>query len=1300
MIIYLSDGTPYLDITVDDTSYAYRSIMVSDEVRLEFALTQHTEIPIGSYITFQGVRYDLLYESNVRIVHNRDYEYVVTFHGPMERAKNYVIHNPVDKRLNFSLVAYPHEHLQLIVDNLNERDGSGVWAVNEYVTGEQVNLGYNHTYCLDALSQLADACNTEWEITRPSASTFLINLKKVEYNRANPIALGYGRNQGFVPGVERVSSSGAIQKVWIQGGERNISLKEYGASVLHLPVGENAGITVSFDGVNKKFQGESGYSSGNAITVDTDAQGYSVKLHNAPSNATEGSLDLSTIYPKRVGVVSGLRFAYAGWYYTYDELNTAYPSLTDDDWLSVQVDIFDSTIPNALNYDDCKLDTGQPLTLTFQSGNMTGREFEATFIKESETLTRTVEGQTQTVTKPANRFELSKTNIDGVDMPTKNYLPASNDKYIIYNCYMPDAYIRDDTTHSGAEWDAMREACTFLYENKDIKRTYKGAIDGLYAKRNWSVLGTRLIPGSYISFSHTQVQPAPIAARITGIRQYVNNPESPEVEISNELVSVGMSSHIQTLHNNEATLESAIKSAGRYAKRGFRDAKETAQMLVDAALTNFSSAISPITVQTMQALVGDESLQYEFVTSLTNMTVVDCPLTYNPTTKKLTSSATSYIRHYTLGRENNIAPPSGDYNDYLRWAIPAYDSGTLADPSKSYYVYAKVSKATSGQTGYQTGEFVLSETSIPMNSVSGYYHLLLGILNSENEDDRSFVTLYGFTEILPGRITTEKIVSSSGQSYWDMVNEAFRLGNYLSFDPSNGLVLNGTLVQSGAGTEPLNVFCGVYDSDRYYSLGDEVCWTNDGVTATYAYINANRDKGHAPSNTSYWQILAQGKNGTNGTNGTDGIGITGIDTVYQYSTSGTTVPTGTWYDIDHFPTPGNTQYYLWTRMTINYTEGSPDVSYTVARRGDNGTSGSDAPYSPFRGEWSSSASYYGTAKRTDIVHYGNQYFIAQTDAGNPFSGSGATPNASADTQYWARFGASYDSIATGFIAAVEGTFERAVIRRLQTTSIDSNNVNHGYIQAENNWLKMCDASGNALLTISADNLGAVGTNDSAVVFSGGFLSGSWSSISGGQLNSGYSASNTVTCYTFPASGSHSIASASNLFTLPALPNIEVNCGGNFTAGEATGIVEVAYAIDGTPVSSARVDISNGMSSKTLTLPSYSGSLSPNTQHILSIVTTVTIASSGRVSGDSASVTVNCPSNSNTWNVAYTEQKTEIGANGFRVMFTSSDMFQAVKTGNNIEFLIQSGSYALRVNSSGIKKTNNGGTSWKNLEETF
>lgn len=98
---------------------------------------------------------------------------------------------------------------------------------------------------------------------------------------------------------------------------------------------------------------------------------------------------------------------------------------------------------------------------------------------------------------------------------------------------------------------------------------------------------------------------------------------------------------------------------------------------------------------------------------------------------------------------------------------------SLVEPEKKFYLYAKCSK------GSQSGTFLLSETAIALEQIDGYYHLLVGILNSENNGERSFATLYGFTEILPGRITTDKIVSSDGKTYFDLLKG--EIAGYIRF---------------------------------------------------------------------------------------------------------------------------------------------------------------------------------------------------------------------------------------------------------------------------------------------------------------------------------------------------------------------------------------------------------------------------------------------------------------------------------------------------------------------------------------
>ena len=68
----------------------------------------------------------------------------------------------------------------------------------------------------------------------------------------------------------------------------------------------------------------------------------------------------------------------------------------------------------------------------------------------------------------------------------------------------------------------------------------------------------------------------------------------------------------------------------------------------------------------------------------------------------------------------------------------------------------------------------------------------------------------------------------------------------------------------------------------------------------------------------------------------DGRGVASTTVKYQASTSGTTVPTGTWLDDVPAVAAGS---YLWTKTTTNYTSGNPTIGYSVARMGVNGAKG-------------------------------------------------------------------------------------------------------------------------------------------------------------------------------------------------------------------------------------------------------------------------------------------------------------------------------------------------------------------------
>lgn len=854
MKIFNQLGYKVLDIEVDDNSYRHRVIMGEHSLTLYFSLPEHVELPVGSYCEFQGETFTLERPEAFKMKHSRYFEYTVTMEAPEAKAKIWKFRNTVDGRLKFSLTAKPVEHLQMFVDNMNRRDKG--WTVGDCIDGVEQCINYDHAFCLDALKQQASEFKTEYEFKGKRVS-----LKKVEYNKNNPLPLSYGRGNGFKSGVGRTNTGEQppVEILYVQGGTDNLDPSKYGASELRLPKSQQLG----FDG--EHFDTEDGFNQDSSRLYITDEDGLSIRRYDKQlASLAEDSLDCSSISPKRVGEVSKV--------ITVDKENNFY-------------DFTDTTIPESLNFEECLIE-GETMTVIFQSGMLAGREFEVKYYHQKKTV--------RGVEKEARRFELVPQEIDGQTMPNETFKPREGDKYAVFNCMMPDADICDNKTKTGASWDMFREAVKYLFDNEDTKLTFTGELDGIWAKKDWLNIGGRIVLGGFIRFTDPRFQPDPVLVRITGIKDYINKPYSPVIELSNTTVSGGVSSTLKELQSQEVLIEDNQRAALQFTKRRFRDARETIAMLEASLLDNFTGSISPIAVQTMSLLVGDESLQFRFVSSRTNPVQVAHAITWDNEQKQLTAEA-GIIQHMTLGISSLSS--SHDTSEYRFWDVEEYMSGRIEEGEKKFYLYAKVS-----ETG-QTGSFLLSETAIKMDQVSGFYHLLVGVLNSEYDGERSFVTLYGFTEVLPGRVTTDRVVSGDGQSYFDMIANALKLGNKLSFNTQgDGLLrLRGTLVQNEGGDESyIGCYRGVWNAAYVYYNGDEVTFTANGLTSTYRYVYATPSRGVVPTNPTYWQILAEGQKGDKGDKGDDGAdGIDGLSpntayksTVFKRSNTAPTTPTG------------------------------------------------------------------------------------------------------------------------------------------------------------------------------------------------------------------------------------------------------------------------------------------------------------------------------------------------------------------------------------------------------------------------
>ena len=255
-----------------------------------------------------------------------------------------------------------------------------------------------------------------------------------------------------------------------------------------------------------------------------------------------------------------------------------------------------------------------------------------------------------------------------------------------------------------------------------------------------------------------------------------------------------------TINNPEQDLspyvtKKYLKAAlGEYVtKRNWEDLMQTKEALENAQLEGFTESITPITVNTMQMVVGTQNLQFDFITSLKDDTVVSPGLYINESGQLVCPRG--FVKHYTLVGPQSIKPETSiEY--YARWAINGNDGGdyTLLDldeKDKPYYVYLRVN--TTGYKditddnvtqnlgddpkGRNTGDWFVSTQSHAIDELEGNAYLLAALITGSNSGGRSIGYLNGFTEILPGQITAYVFKTADGNQYLDFMNKRFMIGD-------------------------------------------------------------------------------------------------------------------------------------------------------------------------------------------------------------------------------------------------------------------------------------------------------------------------------------------------------------------------------------------------------------------------------------------------------------------------------------------------------------------------------------------
>lgn len=492
----------FIDVEFNKNDYINSSVMGDNELFLNFSLPYYFEFAIETtyieYIFNSGTarhrtRYYLYNSVQPKKNNSESFDYSLRFETEQGKLKKWIVRNLLDNRIKFSITSTPLHMLQLIVDNCNNRNTG--WTVGSCIDVPQKTVSFNSTNVLDALQIVADTFETEWYI-----SNKIISIGKEGENITRPLSLSYGSGYGAKPIIERRNTEQKpIGKLFVQGGDRNINSSTYGNKTLLLPKNQ----TIWYNGVDF-VQTIGNFGSARQYLVDT--LGISVKRIGLLPTDREESLDLSNIYPQRIGEVSSV--IVSTFQNSYYQAYWQHPSQTEPFY-----DIIDSSIPPSLDYWSSAIRLpGQILSITFQTGKLAGRTFDISGYIHSE-----------------RKFQLVPLNEDGVNYPNPTFAPQAGDKYIVFGCALPNSYIRDDATKTGASWEMLKEAVKYLWEREEQQVTFTLPIDEIWYRNS----GNQIKKGDYINFIDSDFSPNGANIRVIGLKQYLSNPYKIELTLSN-----------------------------------------------------------------------------------------------------------------------------------------------------------------------------------------------------------------------------------------------------------------------------------------------------------------------------------------------------------------------------------------------------------------------------------------------------------------------------------------------------------------------------------------------------------------------------------------------------------------------------------------------------------------------------------------------------------------------------------------------------------------------------------------------
>ena len=297
----------------------------------------------------------------------------------------------------------------------------------------------------------------------------------------------------------------------------------------------------------------------------------------------------------------------------------------------------------------------------------------------------------------------------------------------------------------------------------------------------------------------------------------------------------------------------------------------------------------------------------------------------NPTSSsQLTETPSTYIGTYVDFTETDSTDPKKyTWSQFVGSQGPKGEQGIagVGVDGKTSYLHIAYANSADGKTGFSTSDstnksYIGQYTDFTPNDSTDYTKYSWSLIRGKDGTDGVSPTV---SVTKNGKTTTITITDKNG-THTQTVKDG----------------TDGTPGQTGKDGKT------TYFHVKYSNDGGQTFTSNSGEDVG-AYIGTCTDYNQADPTTvgAYTWARIKGEKGDQGVRGEKGkdgtsVTITNKSITYQLSTSGTTIPTGTWQTSPQTIPEGQ---YQWTKTSVTYSDGNKTESYSISYHGKNGSNG-------------------------------------------------------------------------------------------------------------------------------------------------------------------------------------------------------------------------------------------------------------------------------------------------------------------------------------------------------------------------